>query len=83
MKLKGHFPGIALVVLAINTGCASIGSGVESGVDEAQLNYCVTNPELITTEAPGAKASALKIRHCNYIPSGGSEKIRDLYTSVT
>lgn len=74
MKFTGHIAKIALIVLAVIPGCASAELGIENVIDEAQLNYCLTNPELITTTAPGATDSALEIRHCNYIPSDGSEK---------
>ena len=60
--------GLALLLSACTTSAEKY--------RDSDLNYCVTNAELIVSAEPGATVhEELKIQHCNYIPSGGDKKI--------
>ncbi|MCI5047950.1 MAG: hypothetical protein MRY59_10635 [Aquisalinus sp.] len=55
--------------------CSACSTSAEKYQD-SDLNYCVTNADLIVSAAPGAAIhEELKIHHCNYIQSGGDKKI--------
>ncbi len=55
-------------------GCSLNESFPASGVLETDLDFCITNPELIVSADDNVSPSELTIRYCNYMPSGGAIK---------
>lgn len=75
MKVDLRAPEISLIGFFLLAGCGMNARLPATGIDEVDLNYCITNPELIVSAEDNVSPSELTIRYCNYIPSGGDLKV--------
>lgn len=75
MKVDLGVSEISLIGFFLLAACGTNANLPAPEINELDLNYCITNPELIVSADDNVSPSELTIRYCNYIPSGGDLKV--------